>query len=104
MGTNSRTNRKAEKAYEGHAQKLGQTLILSESMFDRMDERGDDVTSMSVRFPTEESDDFLVTVRMITDTDKVVGFHGGASFHEALRGTLNRLANGTMKWRHDDYA
>ncbi len=104
MGTASRQNRKAEKAFDDYANRLGTALVRAQRMFDQMLEKGDDITSLSVRFPNEDGGDFLVTVRMTTDTDKVVGFHGATSFHEAVIGTLNRLSNASIKWRHDDYA
>lgn len=104
MGTNGRTNRKAEKAFDDYAQKCGEVLIMADRRFDNLAHAGCEVVSLRVRFPENEDGDYLVTVRAVTEEGYRVGFHGAETFQDALTGVLNRLYNGKMKWKEDEYA
>ena len=104
MGTNSRANRKAEKAFEGYSQKVGETLISADSRFEALDENDCTVMAIRIRFPGHEKDDFLVTTKAAIEGKQMVAFHGADTFQEALVGTLNRLYNKSMQWKEDQYA
>lgn len=63
-----------------------------------------DVLAFSVRGPQAQGGDFLITVRGVdADGAPVVAFHGSPDLGEALRGLQNRLLNGSLRWRPDEY-
>lgn len=63
------------------------------------------VSGLSIRSPQVQGGDYLLTVR---GTDEggapVVAFHGSPDLGEAFRGLHNRLMNGSLRWRPDEYA
>lgn len=63
-----------------------------------------DVVGLSVRGPQGPGGDFLITVRGLDeDGQAVVAFHGASDLAECLRGLSNRLLNGSLKWRSDQF-
>jgi hypothetical protein len=59
---------------------------------------------MSIRFPKEQHGEFLITIRSESDQgEPIVAFHGGNSLSDALAGLSERLRNGTLKWKIDQY-
>jgi uncharacterized protein YhdP len=83
--------------------KTGERLLGADAVFERSFTRGDVVVSLSIRVPEMDGDDWLVTVRAYQDAKRVVGFHAAPTFGEAVTGTLNRLQNGSMKWKDDKF-
>jgi len=62
------------------------------------------VTGMSIRGPRVEGDEFLITVRALdAEGAAFVGFHGAYDLQDAIRGVKERVQNGTMKWRVDEW-
>ena len=65
---------------------------------------GVQVQGFSIRIPAVQGGDFLITVRgLLDDGTPAVAFHGSPDFGEALRGLRNRIMNGSLKWRPDQY-
>lgn len=63
-----------------------------------------EVIGLSIRPPQGQGGDFLITVRGLSaDGGRVVAFHGSPDFGDALRGLHNRLLNGSLKWREDQF-
>lgn len=63
-----------------------------------------DIVGVSIRAPRVRGDDYLLTIRGLDeDGARVVAFHGAADLVEAFRGLQNRLLNGSLKWRIDNY-
>lgn len=64
-----------------------------------------DVTGFSVKAPVGSGGDFLITVRGFDEEGApVVGFHGSVDLLDAICGAQNRVQNGTMKWKPDEWA
>lgn len=62
------------------------------------------LTGFRVRAPTEENAEYLLVVWGDDhEGAPVVGFHGSTDLLELFVGGLNRIRNGTMKWRPDEY-
>ena len=77
-------------------------MILS----DRTDgQRHPDYTlkEVRVRAPAELSGEWLGIVKADFDGTPCIGFHGGDSLLDCLKGLASRLNNGSMKWREDQY-
>ena len=63
------------------------------------------ITGMSIRGPVEAGGDFLATVRgRDVGGAPVVSFHGDPDLGALFRGLHNRLMNGSLKWRPDEWA
>lgn len=64
-----------------------------------------DVVGLSVRSPKVQGGDFLITLRGFGDDGgPLVAFHGSPDLGECFRGMHNRLMNGSLRWRVDEYA
>lgn len=63
-----------------------------------------EVLGLSIKRSTT-SDEYLVVVRGLADDDgtPMVGFHAAVTPAEALAGAAQRIADGTLKWRVDEY-
>lgn len=65
---------------------------------------GWEIMGLSVRKPRDETEDFLITLRALTSEGQpVVAFSGGAFLEDAVVTLMNRLSNGSLKWRPDEY-
>lgn len=63
-----------------------------------------DVVGISLRAPQTPGGDYLLTLRgQDADGSPVVAFHGSPDLGDAFRGAHNRLMNGSLKWRKDEY-
>lgn len=62
-------------------------------------------TGFSIRVPQIRGGEYLVVIRGIDEDDTaLVAFHSALDLLELVRGTEARLANGTLKWRADEYS
>lgn len=91
-------------AVQRHLMRLGERMEMFEHHADRLFEQGLEVVGLSVRCPGDESAEYLVIARGRDSTGKVVAFHGGETFAEAVGGFMSRMANDSLKWRKDEYA
>lgn len=63
------------------------------------------VTGFSVRAPQSPGGDFLITIRALDhEGGPVVAWHGSPELGNAIQGLHNRLRNGSLKWRADEWA
>lgn len=63
-----------------------------------------DLTGMSFRGPQEPGGEILVVLRAIYhDGTKVVAFHSAYSLGDCVKGIADRLRNGSLKWKPDEY-
>ncbi len=81
------------------------TALLS---FNRVLERYEDeevwISSVRVRVPELDGQEFLAIVTARSADGAVVSFTSGATFYEALRLCIARLDNRSVKWQEDRYA
>lgn len=99
----TRAEEKADKTLEDLARRIGITLLNFERRIEQLDEEGVQLRRLSIRLPTEEKPDYLITIGAVGETSDIVAFHGGVSLAEALRGALERIYNRSLKWRDDEY-
>lgn len=59
------------------------------------------LTEVRIRAPRYEGDEVMVICKGEIDGYKVVGFHTADDPGTALKGALERVRNGQLKWRED---
>lgn len=96
--------RKSTLAYERQMVRMAQQLVRFDTILERLFDDDTEIKGMSIKVPNAEGEDYFVVVRARIGNDAMVGFNSDATFAGALRGTLARIENGSMRWRLDDYA
>lgn len=93
-----------ERASDDHFERLGFLITGFEHLFSD-NWRGEiELEGLSVRIKGGDVPAFLVVLRGYSgDGTPVVAFHDGLSFSEAMAGAAERMANGLLKWRTDEY-
>lgn len=63
-----------------------------------------ELLGLSIKCPRSEGDDYLVTVRALDAAGQpVVAFHGAYNLLELLIGVSNRISNGGLRWKVDEW-
>lgn len=63
-----------------------------------------DVVGLNIKRPQTDGGEFLCVVKGVdVDGTAVVAFHSAFTLEELFRGLRGRLANGTLKWREDQF-
>lgn len=63
-----------------------------------------DCVGFSIRPPTREKNEYLCVLRGLSDDGSpVVAFHSSAGLADTLIGVGERLRNGSLSWRPDEY-
>jgi hypothetical protein len=97
-------SRESTLAYERQMVRMAQQFVRFDTMIERLFDNDMEISGMSIRVPSGEGEDYFVVVRARIGNDAKVGFNSDATFAGALRGTLARIENGSMRWKDDDYA
>lgn len=103
MARSREVDDKRAKATEALAARQGWTLLVADRRFETLADSGLTVTDIRVRLPNDENGDYLTIIKAQGETGGVVGFGSGLTFGEALAGTLERLYNGSLRWKEDQY-
>jgi len=61
------------------------------------------IESMTIRGSIGEGGDLLIVIRAISDEGKVVAFHNVDDSTTMWVGLANRMRNGSIKWKEDQY-
>lgn len=97
-------NAKHEAAARKRYAKTGAAVARLSYMAQAAGPSGWELKGFSIRCPTEDKPDFLVTVRALdAEGAPQVAFHGAAELDDCLVGLLNRLDNGSLNWRPDQF-
>ena len=106
MGSQNEASGKAAQQASARFDKKAVRLAMELQVLDGNEFRyGVLIHRLSVRMIAVNSSDVLVTVAAEDDDGRrIVGFHADEDAYEALRGCLERIANGQMKWRPDEYS
>lgn len=91
------------RAYQAELEKVGVALLQLDTAVRRYRKEGNELRDIRLKAPPEEEGEWFVIVRAVVQGDPFVGFHSAYSAGDALRGAVNRVLNGTMKWKADDY-
>jgi len=91
------------RTYQAEMGKVGEALLQLDLAVRRYRKDGNELRDIRLKAPSEEEGEWFVVVRAVLEGDPFVGFHNAFSAGDALRGAINRILNGKMKWRSDDY-
>jgi len=60
----------------------------------------------AIRFAPQGSaaGEWLAVITVQSPEGPLVSFHGGSTFADCIEGLRNRLKNGSLKWKVDEYA
>jgi hypothetical protein len=59
--------------------------------------------NMTIKFPTYERSEYMIVARCQKEGQALVCFHNAPTFLEVVSGFCERLRNGTLKWKEDQY-
>jgi hypothetical protein len=97
-------NRKYEIAEDKRQRNEGRALMRLTYLMNEGLANGWELMGLSVRKPREEGQDYLITLRALShDGQPVIAFSGGAGLGDAFVTLVNRLENGSLKWREDEF-
>lgn len=82
----------------------GAQIMRLETIQENMAEDMSYIKGMSVRVPATREEEVLIVVRAHIEGTDVVAFSSGITVFEALRTTVARLQNKSIKWKVDEYA
>jgi hypothetical protein len=105
------TAREVELGLDGASQKRAKALDRAKLCCEILDRAcqgvtygGVEVTSVKFNlagYPTAES--LAIVTGVDHDGTPIVAFHRAVSFGELFTGLVSRLANGTLKWKEDEF-
>ncbi len=90
-------------AYLRQMVRQAETLQDLERTADRLFEEELLVRGITIRFPEDARPEYLAVVRVEGPGGRLVAFHNAPTFIEVVVGVVNRLKNGTMKFKEDQY-
>lgn len=88
---------------DDQVQKNGAALFMLTQTVRLWAERGIVLRGLTVRWPVEEGDDFLLTARFETESGPVVAFHSADELGALVRGYANKMRLEKLKLREDRY-
>jgi hypothetical protein len=77
--------------------------LLERDMQPKKAGQGIQVTELRIKGKGAENEEHLIIMKGEDDDGPLVAFHSAFEMGSALRGVLERLYNGTLKWRPDDW-
>lgn len=83
---------------------VGQSLVNLERAIERLSGEDVHILSFTVTTPAAGRPDYLVVVRVEQGGERLVAFHNADTVWEALKGMADRIVNGTLKLKEDQYA
>jgi len=99
-GNPARHNISLDKQLIGY----GTALVRGSNAIGTNAERGIFIKAFRLVLKDPDLDEWLVVITASTENGQIVAFHGGTSMIEAFTSALNRLVNGSLKWKEDEYA
>lgn len=107
MSTNHRRDneaRRSDKAFRKMQEGLAQAIFYIDQYREEVQEERATLTSFIVKCDYDDEAGVLLVIKGYEGSTWRVSFHRGTTVTEALTGLGNRLRNGSLKWRDDDYA
>lgn len=83
--------------------KIGAAIMRGNSYMEKNAEAGTYIRKISLASPWEKSGEWFVVITKYEEGMPLVAFHSADTLQQAVVGLLNRLRNGSLKWRTDEY-
>lgn len=84
--------------------KTGFALHSTDHRLDSMIDEGIVIKQISLKASAGPRGEWLAVVTADTENGSIVAFHSSEGFTTVVEGVCNRLINGSLKWREDQYA
>lgn len=84
--------------------KVANPLYIFEARFEVRDALEFHLKAIRFKAPEHPGGEWLGIVTMLNSDGDMIGFHRGDSLTDVVKGLFNRLNNGNMKWKEDEYA
>ena len=95
---------KSDNAYRKWRSGLVDGLLHIEAYQSEIQEARPTLTAIVIKCDPSDEQGVLVIAKGFLGNDWQVAFHRADTVSEAVAGLGNRLRNGTLKWRQDEYA
>lgn len=69
-----------------------------------MEDEGNSVKALRLKPQGGVKGEWLAVITVSTPEGGIVAFHSGAALPSTIEGLRNRLRNGSLKWKDDEYA
>jgi len=89
------------RLYANELARVAELCFEMDKILARLDERDVWVKALRFRAPSDIGTEWLAIVTAHGPEGDAVGFHAAPTFQECLKGTLERLRNGSFKWKAD---
>lgn len=93
----------AQVAFERELMRFAQVFYRSDYLLERLFEGDVWVKRISVTMPNDERSEYMAVCSAVVGGEWMVAFQGGSTMGEALKGLLERMENGSVKWRPDKF-
>jgi len=90
-----------EGAFGDEMRAVGEALLELGLAHERYKREGNELVDIRLKAPSDEGGEWLVVIRASFEGTRYVGFHSSFRPEEAVRGAVNRVLNGQMKWREE---
>lgn len=98
------TSRNAAIVFQRQIDKIGTSVFRFDKLHENLQDREGYIKRISILPSSPVRGDFLLVATAFYEGEHVVCFQQGFSLEEVLMGFLNRLQNGSLKWKDDEYA
>jgi len=95
---------KDRKQNDLQPEKLGWAILTIEAGIEGYRGWQVEVTGFSVRAPLVQHGEYLMVIKGTDEAGgPIVAFHSSTSLADLFTGCANRLVNGSLKWRDDEF-
>lgn len=98
------TSRAGAAAFQRQLMRLGEAIYRFESLHEIMFDNEGYIKKLSIMPVSPIRGQFMMVVTGFLHGEHVVCFQQGSSLDDCLLSFINRWANGSLKWREDEYA
>lgn len=96
--------RASQAAFDRQVYKLGETLLSIDSIIHDYAKSGNQITGIRFKGPNTYGADWMVIITAVFDEKYVVAFVFGDSIAVCMKTLVNKIRNGGLKWKDDQYA
>jgi hypothetical protein len=92
---------KEDQLFERVKEKSGFALMRLGSICERSRDLDISITEIRIKLDGSVYDNVLLIVKAETPEGNIIAFHGGEDLASVVIGLVNRLDNGSIKWKED---